>query len=68
MRRRLEQEFGIELITPAAKIGVKPGRKKAAPQKPLTVERLSSWMLWPRRVVIRYEFHAENSLGALRIG
>ena len=32
------------------------------------VERLFAWLHWFRRMVIRYEFHAESFLGTVRRG
>jgi hypothetical protein len=32
------------------------------------VERLFAWLQWFRRLVTRYEFHAENFLGMVRLG
>ena len=32
------------------------------------VERLFAWLHWFRRLVVRYEFHAENFLGMVRLG
>jgi hypothetical protein len=34
----------------------------------LAVERLFAWLHWFRRLVVRYEFHAENFLGMVRLG
>ena len=30
--------------------------------------RLFAWLHWFRRLVVRYEFHAENFLGMVRLG
>ena len=32
------------------------------------VERLFAWLALVRRLVVRYEFHAENFLGMVRLG
>jgi transposase len=32
------------------------------------VERLFAWQQWFRRLVKRYEFHAENFLAMVRLG
>ena len=31
-------------------------------------ERLFAWLHWFRRLVIRWEYHAENFLGMVRLG
>ena len=37
-------------------------------QRRWVVERLFAWLHWFRRLVVRYEFHAENFLGMVRLG
>ena len=32
------------------------------------VERLFAWLHWFRRLVVRYEIHAENFLGMVQLG
>jgi transposase len=68
--RRLAQRYGIERIAPHRR-----GRRKTQDGRPLrryrrrwVVERLFAWLQWSRRLVTRYEFHAENFLGMVRLG
>jgi transposase len=68
--RHLEEEYGIEMIAPN-----RENRSKSQDGRPLrrykrrwAVERLFAWLQWFRRLVTRYEFHAENFLGMLRLG
>ncbi|HWG37643.1 MAG TPA: hypothetical protein VN690_08000 [Terriglobales bacterium] len=32
------------------------------------MERLFAWLQWLRRLVTRYEYHADNFLGMLQLG
>ena len=68
--RRLEEEHGIEMIAPN-----RENRSKSQDGRPLrrykrrwAVERLFAWLQWFRRLVTRYEFHAENFLGMVHLG
>ena len=68
--RHLEEEYGIEMIAPN-----RENRSKSQDGRPLrrykrrwAVERLFAWLQWFRRLVTRYEFHAENFLGMLHLG
>jgi len=64
-------ELGIEMISPH-----RPNRKRRTQDgRPLRryrrrwqVERLFSWLLNFRRLVTRYEHHADNFLGLLKLG
>ncbi len=70
--KRLREERGIELIAPH-----RSNRKRAKTQdgRPLRrmrrrwrVERLFAWLQNYRRLVTRYERHAENFLGFVYLG
>ena len=43
------------------------GRTLRRYKRELVVERMFAWLQWFRRVVTRYEFHAENLLGMVRL-
>ncbi len=69
---RLWEERGIEMIAPH-----RTNRKRAPTQdgRPLRryqhrwkVERLFAWLQNYRRLVTRWEYHAENFLGFVRLG
>lgn len=66
------QEQGLELIAPH-----KSNRKKARTQdgralrrykRRWKVERLFAWLQNFRRILVRYEYHAENYLGFVHLG
>jgi hypothetical protein len=38
------------------------------PRQSLTRQRLFAWLHWFRRLVIRWEYHAENFLGMVQLG
>ena len=68
--RHLEEEYGIEMIAPN-----RENRSKSQDGRPLrrykrrwAVERLFAWLQWFRRLVTRYELHAENFLGMVHLG
>ena len=70
--RSLGEERGIEMISPH-----RTHRKRAPTQygRPLRrykhrwkVERLFAWLHNYRRLITRYERHAENFLGFVRLG
>ena len=64
--RHLDEEYGIEMIAPN-----RENRSKTQDGRALrrcVVERLFAWLHWFRRLVVRYEFHAENFLGMVRLG
>lgn len=69
---RLQQSRGVALIAPH-----KENRKKAVTQdgrelrrykRRWKVERLFAWLHNFRRLVVRYERHADNFLGFVRLG
>jgi len=66
---KLEEDWGIEMIAPNRK-----RRKKSQDGRPLRcyrkrwkVERLFAWLQNCRRLVVRYEFHAENFLAMVQL-
>jgi transposase len=67
---RLEAERGIQLIAPNRR-----NRKKSQDGRPLRryrrrwkVERLFAWLQNFRRLVTRWEYHADNFLGFVQLG
>jgi transposase len=69
---RLREDWGTEMIAPHRR-----GRKRAKTQdgRPLRryrrrwkIERLFAWLQNFRRLVVRYEFHAENFLAFVQLG
>jgi transposase len=69
---RLSDERGIEMIAPHRKKRKKPntqdGRKLRRYKRRWKVERLFAWIQNFRRLVVRYEYHADNFLGMLQLG
>lgn len=68
--RHLEEEHGIEMIAPNRENRNKTqdGRGLRRYLRRWVVERLFAWLHWFRRLVVRYEFHAENFLGMVQLG
>jgi transposase len=68
--RHLVQEYGIEMIAPNRenRSRTQDGRALRRYKRRWAVERLFAWLQWYRRLVTRYEYHAENFLGMLRLG
>jgi transposase len=68
--RHLDEEYGIEMIAPNRenRSRTQDGRPLRRYRKRWAVERLFAWLQWFRRLVTRYEFHAENFLGMVRLG
>ena len=70
--RQLLEERGVEMISPHRKGRKKPrtqdGRKLRRYQRRWKVERLFAWLQNFRRLVVRYEYHAENFLGMVLLG
>ena len=67
---RLEEDWGIEMIAPNRKKRVKTqdGRPLRRYCRRWKIERLFAWMQNFRRLVVRYEFHAENFLAMAQLG
>jgi transposase len=68
--KALMQNFGTEMIAPN-----RENRRQTQDGRPLRryvrrwkIERLFAWLFNFRRLVVRYEFHAENFLGFLQLG
>jgi transposase len=63
---------GSELIAPhrAHRKRPKPqdGRPRRRDKRRRKVERLFAWLQYFRRVLVRHEYHAENSLGFVHLG
>jgi len=68
---RLRRERGIELIAPhqaRRRVRTQDGRPLRRYRRRWKVERLFAWLQNYRRLVTRYERHAENFLGFLYLG
>ena len=69
---KLLDERGIEMIAPHRKKRRKEktqdGRKLRRYGRRWKVERLFAWIQNFRRLVVRYEYHAENFLGMVQLG
>ncbi len=67
--RHLDEEYGIEMIAPNRENRAKTqdGRALRRYKRRWAIERLFAWLQWFRRLVTRYEYHAENFLGMLRL-
>jgi transposase len=63
---------GIEMIAPHRKNRKKPRTQDGRPlrryRRRWKVERLFAWLGNFRRLVVRYEYHADNFLGFIRLG
>ena len=68
--RHLEEEYGVEMIAPNRqnRSQTQDGRPLRRYKRRWVVERLFAWLQWFRRLVMRYEFHAENFLGMVQLG
>ena len=70
--QKLLEDRRIEMVAPHRKGRKKPktqdGRKLRRYKRRWKVERLFSWLQNYRRLVVRYEYHAENFLGMLLLG
>ncbi len=69
---RLKAERGIELIAPHRANRRRPPTQDGRPlrryHRRWIVERLLAWLQSFRRLVTRYEYHAENFLGFVQLG
>ena len=68
---RLWEERGIELIAPnlsSRKVQTQDGRPLRRYKRRWKVERLFAWLHNFRRLVVRYDRHAENFLGFVHLG
>ena len=68
--RHLDEEYGIEMIAPNRqnRSQTQDGRTLRRYKRRWVVERFFAWLQWFRRLVTRYEFHAGNFLGMVRLG
>ena len=70
--QKLLEDRRIEMVAPHRKGRKKPktqdGRKLRRYKRRWKVERLFSWLQNYRRLVVRYEYHAENFLGMVLLG
>lgn len=68
--QRLMQNYGTEMIAPnRAKRGrTQDGRPLRRYVRRWKIERLFAWLFNFRRLVVRYEYHAENFQGFLHLG
>jgi len=68
--RHLDEKYGIEMIAPNRenRSQTQDGRTLRRSKRRWVVERLFAWLQWFRRLVTRYEFHAENFLGMIHLG
>jgi transposase len=66
----LRQE-GIEMISPHKRNRVKPrtqdGRRLRRYERRWLVERFFAWIQWQRRLLVRWEYYAENFLGFVQL-
>jgi len=69
---RLAAERGIEMIAPHRENRTRPATQDGRPlrryRRRWRVERLNAWLQNFRRLVTRYEYHAENFLGFVHLG
>lgn len=66
----LMQNYGTEMIAPnrAKRRQTQDGRLLRRYVRRWKVERLFAWLFNFRRLVVRYEYHAENFQGFLHLG
>ena len=66
----LRQE-GIEMISPHRRNRTKPktqdGRRLRRYERDWLVERSFAWLQWQRRLLVRWEYYAENFLGFVQL-
>ena len=61
---------GVEMIAPHRsnrKLKTQDGRRLRRYERRWLVERFFAWLQWKRRVLIRWEYYAENSLGFVQL-
>ena len=69
--RELMQDYGTEMIAPNRqnrKVQTQDGRPLRRYVRRWKIERLFAWLFNFRRLVVRYEYHAENFQGFLHLG
>ena len=68
---QMMQKFGTEMIAPNRenrRIRTQDGRSLRRYVRRWKIERLFAWLFNFRRLVVRYEYHAENFQGFLHLG
>jgi transposase len=68
--QKLMENYGTELIAPNKvnrRIPTQDGRPLRRYRKRWKIERLFAWLFNFRRLVVRYEYHAENFQGFLHL-
>jgi transposase len=69
--QQLEREYGIELIAPHRRNRnhtTQDGRPLRRYRRRWLVERVFAWLHNFRRLVVRWEYHAENFPGMVQLG
>ena len=69
--RTLMNEYGTEMIAPhraGRRQPTQDGRALRRYARRWKIERLFAWLFNFRRLVVRYEYHAENFQGFLHLG
>ena len=67
---RLMQNFGTEMIAPNKvnrRVPTQDGRPLRRYVRRWKIERLFAWLFNFRRLVVRYEYHAENFQGLIHL-
>ena len=67
---RLMQNFGVEMIAPNKqnrKVATQDGRPLRRYLRRWKIERMFAWLFNFRRLVVRYEYHAENFQGLVHL-
>lgn len=68
---QMMQKFGTEMIAPNKRnrrVPTQDGRSLRRYVRRWKIERLFAWLFNFRRLVVRYEYHAENFQGFLHLG
>jgi transposase len=68
---QMMQQFGTEMIAPNRtnrRVQTQDGRSLRRYVRRWKIERLFAWLFNFRRLVVRYEYHAENFQGFLHLG
>ena len=70
--QHLKESRSIEMIAPHKGNRIRPrtqdGRKLRRYKRRWKIERLFAWLQNFRRIVVRYEYYAENFLGMVQLG
>jgi len=69
--REMMQNYGTEVIAPNRtnrRVQTQDGRSLRRYVRRWKIERLFAWLFNFRRLVVRYEYHAENFQGFLQLG